>query len=192
MASNTSHYNLVKPAYDEAADVAVINGNMDTIDSQMYSNEQGVNDLQNGLAIVANGNTHVAITAGQYVFVKNHGTLANGLYVATSNIAANATLSSSNLTLETSGGLNALNSNISVYNLDTNSLKTYADSLPAGAIRHVWYGASNPDSPTNKQGYCKIISKASDVKMLIATTLEGHIYTLYRYGTWSSTWLNVG
>ena len=59
------------------------------------------------LAIVANGNTHIAITAEQYVYVKNHGTLAEGLYKAKSNISANATLSTSNLTAVSNGGLNA-------------------------------------------------------------------------------------
>lgn len=61
------------------------------------------------LAIVANGNTHAAISAGQYVYVRGHATLAEGMYRAASAIAANAALSSSNLTAETSGGLNALN-----------------------------------------------------------------------------------
>ena len=36
MPSNTAHYNLKKPAYGEAADVAVLNSNMDAIDSAMY------------------------------------------------------------------------------------------------------------------------------------------------------------
>lgn len=62
--------------------------------------------LQDGLAIVADGNTHIAITSGQYVYVKNHDTLSDGLYKASSNIAANATLSGSNLTADSKGGLN--------------------------------------------------------------------------------------
>lgn len=36
MASNTEHYKLVKPDYTESADVKVINGNMDIIDSLLY------------------------------------------------------------------------------------------------------------------------------------------------------------
>ena len=36
MATNTSHYNLVKPAYTDTADIADINGNMDIIDTAMY------------------------------------------------------------------------------------------------------------------------------------------------------------
>ena len=65
---------------------------------------------QDAIAIVSNGNTHIAITSGQYVYVKNHGTLSEGMYRATTNIAANAALSSSNVTLEQNGVANALKS----------------------------------------------------------------------------------
>lgn len=79
-------------------------GNMDTA-------------IEQGIAILATGDTHAAITSGQYVFVRNHSTLANGLYKASANIAANAALSTSNLTAVSGGGLNALNSQIT--NLDS-------------------------------------------------------------------------
>jgi hypothetical protein len=67
---------------------------------------------------VCNGNTHGAITSGQYVYVRAHDTLQEGLYTANSNIAANATLSSSNLTANSSGGLNSLNEQIGNVNTD--------------------------------------------------------------------------
>ena len=105
MASYTGNLNLKKPALDDDALITDINNNMDILDA-------AVNGIQDGLAIVANGNTHVAITAGQFVYVRNHSTLTEGLYVASTNIAANATLSSSNLTADAAGGLNALNSKI--------------------------------------------------------------------------------
>lgn len=69
-------------------------------------------ELADSLAIVANGNTHVAIAEGQFVYVRNHSSLANGLYTAKSAISANATLSTTNLQADTQGGLNALNSKI--------------------------------------------------------------------------------
>ena len=37
---------MVKPAYDEQADVAVINGNMATIDGMIYQNEQDLDALE--------------------------------------------------------------------------------------------------------------------------------------------------
>ena len=105
MASYTWNLNLKKPALDDDALITDINNNMDILDA-------AVNGIQDGLAIVANGNTHVAITSGQFVYVRNHGTLTEGLYVASSNIAANATLSTSNLTADAAGGLNSLNSKL--------------------------------------------------------------------------------
>lgn len=104
MATNTTNFNLSKPDYTDTADIAVINGNMDKVDVSL-------NGLADAIAIVAKNNTHAAITAGQYVYVHGHSSLAEGLYTAKSNIAANATLSTSNLQADGSGGLNALNSN---------------------------------------------------------------------------------
>lgn len=105
MATNTTNFSLSKPEYTDTADIAVINSNMDKVDASL-------NGLADAIAIVANNNTHAAITAGQYVYVHGHGSLAEGLYTAKSNIAANATLSTSNLQANGSGGLNALNSKI--------------------------------------------------------------------------------
>lgn len=98
----------------------LFNGDMETIDAAFGaafggSNKtvnQVLNAMQDGMAIVANGNSHGYIAAGQYVYVKNHGSLADGLYVSTAVIEANATLSGSNLTADAKGGLNALNSKI--------------------------------------------------------------------------------
>lgn len=124
MATNTTNFGLKKPAYSDTADIADINGNMDKVDVSL-------NGLADAIAIVANNNTHVAITAGQFVYVHGHGSLAEGLYTAKSNIAANATLSTSNLQADGSGGLNAFkvgnyitNTNLSptISNIDLHSL----------------------------------------------------------------------
>lgn len=42
MASNTPYYGLSKPAYGEAADVAVINGNMDLIDTALHDQSETI------------------------------------------------------------------------------------------------------------------------------------------------------
>lgn len=99
MATTTTNLGLTKPAYSDTADIAVINANMDKIDT-------AANGLEAGIAIVSNNNTHAAVSKGQYVYVRNHGTLSEGVYKANSNIAANGTLSGSNLTA-VSGGLGA-------------------------------------------------------------------------------------
>ena len=105
MATYTSNLNLKKPALDDDALITDINNNMDILDA-------AANGIEDALAIVANGNTHAAITSGQFVYVRNHNTLTEGLYVASSNIAANATLSSSNLAADSKGGLNSLSDHI--------------------------------------------------------------------------------
>lgn len=105
MSTTTTNLGLVKPEYADTADVQVINQNMDKIDD-------AIGGVMGSIAIVANGNTHAAIASGQYVYVLNHSTLAEGLYRATAAIAANATLSTSNLTAVSGGGLNAVTQNI--------------------------------------------------------------------------------
>lgn len=123
MASTTSNIGLTKPAGTDKALVSVINSNSDIIDS-------AAGGLMDAIAIVANGNTHAAISAGQYVYVHNHGTLAEGLYTANSAIAANATLSTSNLTADASGGLNALNSNVNTRTSIVTSITVHQNLTP--------------------------------------------------------------
>lgn len=53
---------------------------------------------KNGLAIYSNGNTHPPIDAGEYVYVENHGSLANGFYCAEGGIImTDEALTSSNV-----------------------------------------------------------------------------------------------
>ena len=78
--------------------------------------DKSVSQTQDGLAIVANGDIHAAISSGQFVYVKNHDTLAEGLYKATSAIAQDGALSTSNLTPDGAGGLNDLQSQVTALN----------------------------------------------------------------------------
>lgn len=66
------------------------------------------------IAIASNGDIHASIASGQYVYVQNHSTLAEGLYTAREAIQVNGELSLSKLTAVSNGGLNALNSIIPV------------------------------------------------------------------------------
>ncbi len=110
------------------------------IPSRVTKAENSLAAAEDGLAIVANGNTHAAIASGQFVYVKNHSSLAEGLYVANSAIATNATLTTSNLTADGSGGLNALKAKIgNVGNTDLqsqvtslNSKTTFSLTVPSG------------------------------------------------------------
>lgn len=93
---------------------------------------EAIANLQDGLAIVATGNTHAAIPAGAFVYVKNHNTLSDGLYTNKSGatIAANDTLTSSNLQAESSGGFNTLNNNLTTINnkIDTLNMRLYRNT----------------------------------------------------------------
>jgi hypothetical protein len=124
MATYTTNLSLIKPAGTDKIRIAQINQNMDTIDAaigavgntslqtQVTGISDSMNAVEGGIAIVSNSNTHVAITSGQYVYVKNHATLSEGLYRATQAIATNGTLTLSNVTPESAGGLNSLNEQI--------------------------------------------------------------------------------
>ena len=161
MATNTTNFGLKKPAYTDTADIGDINGNMDKVDASL-------NGLADAIAIVANNNTHAAITAGQYVYVHGHGSLAEGLYTAKSNIAANATLSTSNLQADGSGGLNSvystLNSNIG--NCKIINEKYYSESTTLATIQNDIDSAIAPYAEAGKPkfmqfGYMNGVAGAS-------------------------------
>ena len=82
------------------------------------------------VAIMANGNTHAAIASGQAVIVRNHSSLSDGLYWASTAIATNAKLSTSNLTADTIGGLNKLKGDID--SLNSNFTDFSGKSIEAG------------------------------------------------------------
>lgn len=125
--ANTQNLDLVKPLGTDHALVSVLNSNSDKIDAYAGAVNASLDGLRDGLGILANGNTHAAITSGQYVYVKNHSSLPEGLYKATANIAANGTLSTSNLAADSAGGLNSLNEQIAKQTIATGitGLKAY-------------------------------------------------------------------
>lgn len=94
--------------------------------------DTNIANLQDGLAIIANGNTHAAIASGQFVYIKNHSTLGEGLYKATAAIGANEALTTSNVTADAKGGLNALKADVdslsSKFTNVTEESLTYTDS----------------------------------------------------------------
>ncbi|MBC8581580.1 hypothetical protein [Zhenhengia yiwuensis] len=58
---NTTNYGLKKPDGTDAVDIAIINQNMDTIDTRMKSNATQIDDLKNNKANTSHGN-HVPAT----------------------------------------------------------------------------------------------------------------------------------
>lgn len=118
------------------------NTNSDNLAAAIRSIPQPDTVTPESIAIVANGNTHGAITKGQYVYVRGHGTLEEGLYQATAAIPANNTLSMTNLSTVSGGGLNALRS------VFTRVTRTYTNvTIPSsGYIQVDSYGDMNIDT----------------------------------------------
>ena len=125
MADSTTHYGLTKPLGTEYYNISVPNGNMDKIDTALHA-------LGSGLAIIATGDTHVAAASGDFIYIHSHGTLAEGLYKATTSIALNAALSGSNVTAVTGGGLNTKVDKVSGKGLSANDYTTTEKTKLAG------------------------------------------------------------
>lgn len=192
MATYTTNLNLKKPAQSDKIRIADINNNMDDIDAAFgaIGNDSvatQIGDIQGALAIVAVGDSHAAITAGQYVYVKSHETLDTGLYVASANIAQNGALSSSNLTADTAGGLNALNSNIISYDLGMDSV--LPSTVPDGIVG---FGLSSNvvlDNTTIPAGTRFIGYVASGIGHFVGAPNGSNIYMIRRAG---NSWAYLG
>ena len=150
MATYTSNLNLKKPAVSDKIRIADFNNNADLIDAAYGTVDTSLGKLGSGMAIISTGNVHAAISAGAYVYVRKHGTLAEGLYTADSAISANATLSSSNVTAASGGGLNIVDSKIDSHFGPVGSSSnpvTSRDSLPLN-----WVGNAILDSSISPSG----------------------------------------
>ena len=210
MATYTSNINLKKPAQSDKIRIADFNGNADNIDAAIGADfgqgtkpsiNQAINSLADGLAIIANGNVHAAITAGQFVYVRNHDTLSEGLYVASSNISANGTLSGSNLTADSSGGLNALNGKLTnIPNVITpianyygviESTADFNSYLDSGVYTSIGTN-NNPNKPAgvNDNGFLIVfrLSSSAVIQIWIGTYTGNIVYRKYNgsFGNWKT------
>ena len=122
--------------------------------------------LADGLAIIANGDTHAAVAAGQAVFVRSHSTLAAGLYWASSAIGTNAALSTSNLTADNQGGLNKLKGD-----LDSLNSKITAHTVGT-AVDISGYNTASNKYTCPSDGYIRVRS-GSAVGNVIAVDVDG-------------------
>lgn len=112
--ANTTNLDLVKPAGTDHALISVLNSNSDKIDAFAGQTNDSLSAEQNGLAYIV-GNTNTTggtLAVGQFVYVKGHSTIAEGLRKVTASISANGSITTSNTDACSEGGLNALNSKI--------------------------------------------------------------------------------
>lgn len=102
MATQTDHMKLTKPAYTDSADIAVINSNMDAIDTATSKILPVISGTTN--------NSGYTIASGEYFE-------ANGkLYKANASIPTNQAWSSSATEQSDNGAINALNAKITDIN----------------------------------------------------------------------------
>ena len=76
MATHTTNYKLTKPASGEAADISVINSNMDTIDATMKSISDTANSKQSALTFdtaPTSGSSNPVTSNGIYQALQNAG-----------------------------------------------------------------------------------------------------------------------
>ena len=121
--ANTTNLDLVKPAGTDHALISVLNSNSDKIDAFAGQTNDSLSAEQNGLAYIV-GNTNTTggtLVVGQFVYVKGHSTIAEGLRKVTASISANASITTSNTDACSEGGLNALNSKLTTNKYDLSS-----------------------------------------------------------------------
>ena len=114
MSSQTPNLNLVLPVGTEHVSRQIINDNNTKIDTAVGANSTAIAKVQNGLSYIV-GNTNATggtLEVGQFVYVKGHSTIAEGLRTVTASISANGNITTSNTSACSDGGLNALNSKI--------------------------------------------------------------------------------
>ena len=159
--ANTTNLDLVKPAGTDHALISVLNSNSDKIDAFAGQTNDSLSAEQNGLAYIV-GNTNTTggtLAVGQFVYVKGHSTIPEGLRKVTSSISANGSITTSNTDACSEGGLNALNSNITSlsdqiatfdtdtynsttrYNLTLGSTTTY--TIPSDGVYTIVAGNEN-------------------------------------------------
>ena len=194
--ANTQNLDLVKPLGTDYALVSVLNSNSDKIDAYAGAVNASLDGLRDGLGILADGNTHAAITSGQFVYVKNHQTLPQGLYQATTNIAANGTLSTSNLTADPKGGLNTLNEQIGTLASKNRILSTSVSNNGSGSIG---YGAMLVIIPyTQAECVCYFCSNNNvkvmfgDATSAVTVTSSSNIVTVSNHVGWQIAVLVIG
>lgn len=196
--ANTQNLDLVKPAGTDHALISVINQNFDKIDNFAGKTNTSLAGVQDGIAIVSNGDTHAAIASGQFVYVKNHGSLAEGLYRATAAIATDAALSTSNLAADSSGGMNALKAEIDTANGNLGNLRQQdgtiinvgnADLNNRKITSFVYVGGSGSNLPVSGTGGYVTTYALSDslVKQEFFAVDSNRTFVRYlRNGSWSN------
>ena len=124
--------------------------------------------LEKGIAIVVNGDTAPrAISSGDYLFIKNHSTLATGGYHATANIANGAAVTSSNTASDSKGVTNTIKGDIDSINSNITSLSSDISiqknkdwrQVPINSTKVFYYGTAGEETTYSlPSSACYVIS----------------------------------
>lgn len=159
--------------------VEALEGRATTLEGDVSAQNNTINAIEDGLAIISDGDIHPSIPARGFVFVKNHSTLATGLYRVTSEttaIGTNAALSLSNLTPDASGGLNALKGDLDTLNSKfTDEIVTKTCSWLTG-IHGQDFGTYTKSGYTLIGVLPVVLSRSSTTVFTFQTTLAGLVY----------------
>lgn len=158
--------------------ISTLENTTNTLNTRTGKLEGTANALEDGIAIVANGNTHPSISSGQFVYIKNHPSLTEGLYTANSAIGTNAELTTSNVTADGSGGLNALKAKIG--NVGNTDLQSQVTSLNS-KIKTLTFTATS-DSNSDVELPTTIQPHLHAVMSMICTSGANIVCNVYRPG----------
>ena len=88
MATSTPNYALVKPAYNEWADITVLNNNLDIIDTQLFAKASKTTQIIAGLGLTGGGD----LTASRTINIVSNN---DGIVVGSDSIELKPATSSS-------------------------------------------------------------------------------------------------
>ena len=165
-----------------------------------------INSNESAMAIVANGDTHPAIAVNQMVYIKNHSTLAEGLYRANANIPLNGALSGNVTSISDSGGglnnLSASNmsSGISTFSQadvneymatrrkDITDLETFDASIDSGTVSFVRNRTGLPTSAYNYSSGIYFKPTSTESLWIMFGRNTNDIVLKVKNTTWESGW----
>lgn len=162
------------------------------------SSERSIESLESSIAIVANGNTHPLINQGEYVYVKMHDTLSEGLYTANSTIVETDNLTTSNLTSVSKGGLNEVLTILPI----TMYIPTRTDgfdclnwSLNSHGFNIIYGNSSTQSKPEGDGGYFISLNTMDSTydfrKLFYLNATANHIYVNTYYREAWSGWTKI-
>lgn len=190
---------------------ATVTAALDALSGAISTEATARQNVDDGLAIVANGNVHYAALTGQFILVRNNQTLTDGLYIATETIPTNQPLTASNTTPAStvSGALNGLQNesatgyckmpdgtaiawgNVSGLTFSSESIKEGTVTLPfafvSGNVHTTPYNTSNQ----NYMFFCgaSLQGGAGDTLAWTLATITGNPISIANRGF---AWLAIG